>query len=90
MLKICDELTELSFWADGYSFFLWKNIVFGVMQIAYIGHRIQMLQLIMSWKTRCISLGVIHSNDIVGDNNIDLQDFHITTCVAYIINLHQK
>ena len=78
-------------WTDGYSFFLWKNIIFGVMQISCVDHRIQMLQLLMgSWETRCIILDLIRSNDNVGDHVINLQYLRITACTADIISLYQN
>ena len=60
------------------------------MQLSYVDHRIQMLQLIMrSWKNRCIILDLIWSNGNVGDHNLSLQYSCITACIAGIISLYQ-
>ena len=67
------EKATIHCWTDGYPFFLWRHIIFGVMQISRVGHRIQMLQFIMkSWKTRCIILDFIQSNENIGDHNMNL------------------
>ena len=70
-------------WTGGYSIFLRKNIIFGVMQISCVGDRIQILQLIMgSWKTRCIILDLNRRNGNIGDHNTHLQYLRITACTT--------
>ena len=69
------------------------------MQISYIGHKIQMLELIMgSWKTQCIIVDLIRGNDDVGDHNthshylllISLPYIKMNSALVVFIFIHKQ